>query len=48
VRVPLITRLTQIGRLPIALRIAQGLTVRELVKRLGISGSLVSRDERNE
>jgi len=45
---PVITRLTQIGRLLIALRIAQGLTQRELAERLGISESLVSRDERNE
>jgi ribosome-binding protein aMBF1 (putative translation factor) len=45
---PAITRLTQIGRLLIALRIAQGLTQRELAQRLGVSVSLVSRDERNE
>jgi transcriptional regulator with XRE-family HTH domain len=45
---PAITRLTQIGRLLIALRIAQWLTQRELAARLGISESLVSRDERNE
>src|SRR4051794_6941641 len=43
-----LTHLTQIGRLLIALRIAQGLTPRELAERLGISESLVSRDERNE
>jgi transcriptional regulator with XRE-family HTH domain len=48
VRVPLITRLTEIGRLLITLRIAQGLTQRELAARLDISESLVSRDERNE
>jgi DNA-directed RNA polymerase specialized sigma subunit len=45
---PVITRLTQIGRLLIALRIAHGLTQRELAERLGVSESLVSRDERNE
>ena len=45
---PAITRLTQIGRLLIALRIAHGLTQRELAERLGISESLVSRDERHE
>jgi DNA-directed RNA polymerase specialized sigma subunit len=45
---PVITRLTQIGRLLIALRIAHGFTQRELAERLGISESLVSRDERNE
>ena len=43
-----ITRLTQIGRLLVALRIAHGLTQRGLAERLGISESLVSRDERNE
>jgi DNA-directed RNA polymerase specialized sigma subunit len=45
---PVVTRLTQIGRLLVALRIAQGLTQRRLAERLGISESLVSRDERNE
>src|SRR5713226_7318908 len=45
---PVITRLTQIGRLLVALRIAHGLTQRGLAERLGISESLVSRDERNE
>jgi DNA-directed RNA polymerase specialized sigma subunit len=45
---PAITRLTQIGRLLIALRIAHGLTQRELAERLGVSESLVSRAERNE
>jgi transcriptional regulator with XRE-family HTH domain len=43
-----ITRLTQIGRLLAALRLAQGLTQRGLAERLGISEALVSRDERNE
>lgn len=37
-----------IGRLLIALRIANGLTQRELAERLGVSESQVSRDERNE
>jgi transcriptional regulator with XRE-family HTH domain len=45
---PAITRLTQIGRLLSALRIAQGLTQRELTVRRGISESLISCDERNE
>ena|SRR5688572_7268815 len=36
------------GRLLIALRIAQGLTQRELAERLGVHESQVSRDERNE
>jgi len=45
---PVIRRLTQVGQLLIALRIAGGLTQRELAERLGISESVVSRDERNE
>ncbi len=45
---PAIRRLTQIGRLLIALRIANGLTQRELAERLGVSETVVSRDERNE
>ncbi|MBI3968337.1 MAG: helix-turn-helix domain-containing protein [Chloroflexi bacterium] len=43
-----INRLTQIGRLLIALRIASGITQRELAKRLGVTEAVVSRDERNE
>ena len=45
---PTIRNLTQIGRLLVALRIAQGLTQRELANRLGVNESVVSRDERNE
>src|SRR5262249_20098353 len=45
---PIISRLTEIGQLLIALRIANGLTQRELAERLGVSESVVSRDERNE
>lgn len=45
---PVIRRLTQVGQLLIALRIASGLTQRELAERLGVSESVVSRDERNE
>jgi DNA-directed RNA polymerase specialized sigma subunit len=45
---PALFRLTQIGRLLIALRIANGVTQRELAERLGINESVVSRDERNE
>jgi DNA-binding Xre family transcriptional regulator len=37
-----------IGRLLIALRIAQGVSQRELAERLGVHESQVSRDERNE
>lgn len=37
-----------VGRLLIALRIAQGVSQRELAKRLGVHESQVSRDERNE
>jgi DNA-directed RNA polymerase specialized sigma subunit len=45
---PVIRRLTQVGRLLIALRIANSLTQRELAERLGVSEAQVSRDERNE
>jgi ribosome-binding protein aMBF1 (putative translation factor) len=37
-----------LGQLPIATRIAQGISQRELARRLGVSESHVSRDERNE
>jgi DNA-directed RNA polymerase specialized sigma subunit len=40
--------LSGIGRLLIALRIAKGLTQRELAERLDVSETQVSRDERNE
>jgi DNA-directed RNA polymerase specialized sigma subunit len=43
-----IHRLTDLGRLLIALRIASGITQRELAERLGTDESQVSRDERNE
>ncbi len=43
-----IVNLTSIGRLLISLRIACGLSQRELAERLGVSESVVSRDERNE
>jgi DNA-directed RNA polymerase specialized sigma subunit len=43
-----ITRLTDIGRLLIALRISKGLSQAELAKRLGVAEQQVSRDERNE
>jgi DNA-directed RNA polymerase specialized sigma subunit len=43
-----INRLTSIGRLLIALRIANGLSQKELAGRLGVSEAVVSRDERNE
>lgn len=45
---PVIRRLTDVGRLLIALRIANGISQRELADRLGVSESAVSRDERNE
>jgi len=45
---PAIHRLTDIGQLLIAIRIAHGLTQRELADRLGVSEAVVSRDERNE
>jgi ribosome-binding protein aMBF1 (putative translation factor) len=37
-----------LGRLIIALRIAQGISQRELAERLGVHETQVSRDERNE
>jgi ribosome-binding protein aMBF1 (putative translation factor) len=37
-----------VGHLLISVRIAQGVTQRELADRLGVHESLVSRDERNE
>jgi DNA-binding XRE family transcriptional regulator len=37
-----------LGRMLVALRIAAGLTQRELAERLGVHESQVSRDERNE
>ena len=43
-----IRNLRGIGRLLIGLRIAQGLSQRELAERLGVNESQVSRDERNE
>jgi DNA-directed RNA polymerase specialized sigma subunit len=45
---PVIRRLTQIGQLLIALRIAKGLSQRQFAEALGISEAVVSRDERNE
>jgi len=43
-----IHNLRGLGRLLIGLRIAQGMSQRELASRLGVSESQVSRDERNE
>jgi DNA-directed RNA polymerase specialized sigma subunit len=43
-----IQNLHGIGRLLIGLRIAQGISQRELAQRLGVHESQVSRDERNE
>ena len=45
---PVIRRLTQIGQLLIAVRIARGLSQRQLAETLGVSEAGVSRDERNE
>src|SRR5688500_651476 len=45
---PVLHRLTDLGRLLIALRIANGLSQRDLAERLGVNESVVSRDERNE
>lgn len=46
--IPRIRRLTDMGRLLIALRIASGLTQRQLAEKLKITEAVVSRDERNE
>lgn len=43
-----VENLTEIGRLLIGLRIAVGISQAELARRLSISESVVSRDERNE
>jgi len=43
-----IRTLTEIGRVLIALRIAAGLSQRDLANRLGVDESLVSRNEKNE
>ncbi len=43
-----LSRLSGIGQLLIALRIAGGMTQRELAQRLEVDESQVSRDERNE
>ncbi|HXT36382.1 MAG TPA: helix-turn-helix transcriptional regulator [Chloroflexota bacterium] len=43
-----IEKLTAIGRLLIAARIANGVSQRELADRLGVAEAQVSRDERNE
>lgn len=44
----LISNLTSIGRILIGLRIARGMTQKELANTLGVSEPVVSRDERNE
>lgn len=44
---PPLSRLSDLGRLLIALRIANTLSQRELAKRLGMSEAQVSRDEKN-
>lgn len=43
-----INNLMGIGQLLVALRIANGITQKELAKRLGVDESLISRDERND
>jgi len=43
-----VSSLEEVGRLLIALRIASGLTQKELAKCLGVADTQVSRDERNE
>jgi DNA-directed RNA polymerase specialized sigma subunit len=44
----IIRDLSEVGTLLIALRIANGLSQRELAEKLGVSEAQVSRDERNE
>ncbi|MFZ5624212.1 MAG: helix-turn-helix transcriptional regulator [Gemmatimonadota bacterium] len=44
----LVSDLTSIGRVLIGLRIASGFTQKALAETLGVSESVVSRDERNE
>lgn len=46
--IPPAKRLTDIGRLLIAVRISRGLSQRDLAKILGVSESQVSRDEHND
>lgn len=43
-----LTNLTDVGRLLIGLRIAKGLSQKDLADKLGVSEAQVSRDERNE
>jgi DNA-binding XRE family transcriptional regulator len=43
-----ISSLDEVGRLLIALRIASGLTQKDLAKCLGVTEAQISRDERNE
>ncbi len=45
---PALENFAGMGQMLIALRIAQGLTQRELAQRMGVNESQVSRDERNE
>jgi DNA-binding transcriptional regulator YiaG len=46
--IPEIHNLEYMGRQLIALRLARGLSQRELARRLGVSEAVVSRDEHNE
>jgi len=46
--IPEIHNLEQLGRQLIALRLARGMSQRELAQRLGVSEAVVSRDEHNE
>ena len=43
-----IENLAQVGRILTSLRVASGITQRELAERLGVNESVISRDERNE
>jgi len=46
--IPEIHNLEHVGRQLIALRLARGVSQRELARRLGVSEAVVSRDEHNE
>lgn len=46
--IPEIHNLEHLGRQMIALRLARGMSQRELAQRLGVSEAVVSRDEHNE
>ncbi|MDP3510532.1 MAG: helix-turn-helix transcriptional regulator [Candidatus Melainabacteria bacterium] len=46
--IPPVSAFSSAGQLLVALRIAKGITQRDLANRLGVSEAIISRDERNE